>query len=94
MFNGKRVLLIKAPLVGRFKGNSKLKSHIVIISNNSVSSIKELTNWLKWDLLLLDGSNKPWTAKDLQQEAINEGYEVHNNWTQGAKIINLKEWQK
>ena len=89
MFKGKRVLLIKAPTGKWINGNIKLKSHIVIVSNNSVKSIDLLKRWLMADLLLIDGSNDPWIARKLEEQAIKEGINVHNCWTQGAKIINL-----
>jgi len=89
MFNGKRVLLIKAPTGKWINGNIKLKSHIVIVSNNSVKNIDLIKRWLITDLLLIDGSNDPWIARKLAKQAVEEGINVHNCWTQGAKIINL-----
>ena len=88
-FRRKRVVLVKAEPRYRINGNIKLKSHIVIVSNNSVRNIDVLTNWITFDLLLIDGSNDPWTARGLEEEAEKHGLIVHNSWTQGAKIINL-----
>ncbi len=88
-FKGKRVLLIKAPTGKWIDENIKLKSHIVIVSNNSVKSIDQIKRWLMTDLLLIDGSNDSWIARNLEEQAIKEGINVHNCWTKGAKIINL-----
>ncbi len=89
LFKGKRVFLIKAATDKWVNGNIELKSHIVIVSNNSVKDLDVLTRWLTIELLLIDGSNDPWIAGRLAEQATTRGINVHNCWIQGAKIIKL-----
>ena len=89
MFQGKRLLLIRAPLPNSIGKNVNLKSHIVVVSNDSIDELRQLLSWIEMDLLVIDGSNVRLRAKKLQEQAYELGLEVHNCWENGYRIINL-----
>jgi hypothetical protein len=90
MFQGKRVLLIRGPITRPVTGNIKLKSHIVVVSNNSVEELENLKAWVDFNQLVVDGSNRRASAHRLQHQANQLGLSVHNCWEDGYKIINLE----
>lgn len=90
MFQGKRVLLIRGPITRAIDGNNKLKSHIVVVSNNSVEELEDLKARVDFKQLVIDGSNRRAGAQQLQYQANQMGLSVHNSWEDGYKIINLE----
>gem|GEM_PF-2433037 len=89
MFQGKRLLLIRAPIQPDVGRNVKLKSHIVVVSNDSVDELEHMLSWIEFDLLVIDGSNRQVRSLRLRQQADELGIRVHNCWEDGYKIINL-----
>lgn len=87
-FEGKQILLIKYPLLSRPYGDFKLKSHITILTNNSVKDIHQITA-IETDLLVIDGSYGKSLAGILEQQADSMGIPVHNGWSKGYKLVKL-----
>lgn len=89
MFKGKRLLLIKAAIDYEIGKKDKLKSDIVVVSNNSVKNLEHFLAGVKVELLIIDGSNRKGRARILEQQAMQMGLTVHNCWEDGFKIINM-----
>ncbi len=89
IFRGKRIVLIKAPPDHWIGSKIKLKSHIVVVSNNSITRLDQLSSRWLFDLLVIDGSNGKIQARKLEQQARAVGLQVHNCWEKGYKKIKL-----
>jgi competence protein ComEC len=89
MFGRKRLLLVKSPIGVGFNNNIKIKSDIVVVTENSLDHVQQIKSMVDFELLVIDGSNSRKNASKLQEQARELGLEVHNCWEQGFKNINL-----
>lgn len=90
VWRGKRFLFLTASLPKR---RIKLPARIdfLVIQNNSVRNLASSIADLRVDKIILDGSNKPYLAEKLVQQATALKIPCHNTISQGAFTLDLLE---
>jgi len=82
----KRVLWIHD---GKHKLPDSIQVDYVLVSNNAVRSVKELTSKVSFGQVILDSSNSAWYGQKMFNEAAIEKIPLHSVLHQGAFVVTM-----
>ncbi len=87
VWNGRTIVWLDSPST-QLPGATLVEADILIVQKNAIRSLADLErSRIRFKMLVLDSSNKPYLAKALQAQALEQGLTVHNVATEGAFIL-------
>lgn len=90
VWRGISLVTVHAPLTFSLPARAPVKVDYLLITHNAVNDLKELRKYFKPGMLLIDGSNKQYLLKRLQQQAEELNLLCHITAEKGAFVLEIR----
>ena len=88
-WQGKKIIFISQPCAEGANFSQQIAVDYVVISQDAVRNLKEITQAFTFTKLIIDSSNRHFTVKNLLHEAHEQGIDAYAVSDKGAYVVNL-----